>query len=152
MLKDRIDRLYINSSRVHLAEFARAAAKSLEPGSLALDAGAGESPYKQFFNHVKYKSTDSCRLPDLAYRDINYVCDITSIPVEDNRFDLVFCTQVIFELPEPKLALHELNRVLKPGKMLWITSPIFYEPVEIQNDYYRFTESGIRHILEITEF
>ena len=144
-------RFYINSSRVYLERFVRQAADSLPPGGLILDAGAGDCPYQPLFNHARYESADFCE-EDLNYGKITYVCDLTSIPVEDERYDLVLCTQVICELPDPLAALKELYRVLKPGKELWISAPVFYKQLSIPYDFHRFPEAGFRQILDKAGF
>ena len=41
--------------------------------------------------------------------------DITHLKCKDNRFDKVVAGNVIHLLPNPELALHELERVVKPG-------------------------------------
>lgn len=44
--------------------------------------------------------------------------DITHLKCKDNRFDKVVAGNVIHLLPNPELALHELERVVKPdGRM-----------------------------------
>jgi SAM-dependent methyltransferase len=151
-MKRFLNDLYTNSSRVHLLEFVSRAASSLPSNSLALDAGAGKCPYKYLFKHAIYESTDFCQIDDMAYGEITYVCDLTSIPVEDARYDMVLCTQVISELPDPDLALKELFRILKPGKELWISAPLFYAELPIQYDYFRFTQYGFRYLLEKAGF
>jgi SAM-dependent methyltransferase len=137
---------------VYLERFVRRAAQSLPPGSLVLDAGAGPCPYRPLFSHVNYESADFCQIEDLNYGQITYVCDLTSIPVEDERYDLVLCTQVITELPEPQAAIQELYRILKPGKELWISAALFYAQLPIPYDFYRFAESGFCHLLEKAGF
>jgi len=119
----------------------------LPNNSLVLDAGAGKCPYKYLFSHVNYESTDFCQIDDMPYGEITYVCDLTSIPVEDARYDMVLCTQVISELPDPDLALKELFRILKPGKELWISAPLFYAELPIKYDFFRFTQYGLRYLL-----
>ena len=48
----------LNSSRVHLDGFVRAAAGSVPAGALVLDAGAGDGPYREHFAAHRYESTD----------------------------------------------------------------------------------------------
>ncbi len=42
----------------------------------------------------------------------------TALPFEDNTFDFVFCQTVMIHLPDPKKAIQEMKRVLKPGGLL----------------------------------
>ena len=50
--------------------------------------------------------------------------DITALKCKDNRFDKVVAGNVIHLLPNPELALHELERVVKPGGKIIIPTYI----------------------------
>ncbi len=50
--------------------------------------------------------------------------DITNIKCRDNRFDKVVAGNVIHLLPDPEKALHELERVVKPGGKIIIPTYI----------------------------
>ncbi|MBV9761126.1 MAG: methyltransferase domain-containing protein [Acidobacteriaceae bacterium] len=137
---------YINSSRVYLEQFIRRAAASVPPGSLILDAGAGEStPYRSLFGHLKYESADTAG-------DATYKGDIASLPVKGNRFDLILSTQLLEHVPQPAAVLGELFRVLKPGCRLWLTTPLFYEEHMQPYDYFRYTRFGLRRLFEDAGF
>jgi SAM-dependent methyltransferase len=41
--------------------------------------------------------------------------DIAELPFEDNSFDLAWCAQSMYSLPDPAAALRELRRVTRPG-------------------------------------
>jgi ubiquinone/menaquinone biosynthesis C-methylase UbiE len=137
--------LRINSSRIYLDRFVAAAAKSVAPGSLVLDAGAGEGPYRKHFAAHRYESTDFEKLPK-PYQTTTYVCDLADVPVEDDRFDLVVLTQVLEHLPEPLAALKEMHRVLKPGHKIWASTPLFYEEHEQPYDFFRYTQFALQRL------
>src|SRR6266852_4163780 len=74
-------------------EWVEGRAKSVEPGSRVLDVGAGTAPYRKLFNHCKYKAQDFSQYDGYKgqegqYAHIDYVSDITSIPVPDASFDV----------------------------------------------------------------
>lgn len=140
-----------NSSRKYLADFAQQAANSVPAGARVLDAGAGECPYRSFFGHVAYESTDLCLVPK-AYAKLTFICDLARIPVKPDSYDLVLCSQTLEHVPDPKLLLGELYRVLKPGGKLWLSVPLFYEEHETPYDYYRFTRYGITYLLDQVSF
>jgi SAM-dependent methyltransferase len=142
----------INSSRKYLFEFVKQAASSIPKGAAILDAGAGKSPYKSLFTGALYESADFCQIEQKSYNDITYVCDLTHIPVPDSKYDLVLLTQVLEHVPEPRLVLQEIHRVLKPGGTLWLTAPLFFEEHEIPYDFYRYTQYGLRHLLNNAGF
>jgi SAM-dependent methyltransferase len=141
-----------NSSRVHQHRFLKEAAAVIQPGQRVLDAGAGRAPYRRLFRHAKYETADFLGLTSMRYRQPDYVCDLAAIPVEDGRFDHVLLTQVLEHLPEPVRVLTELHRVLAPGGRLWLTAPLFYAEHQAPYDFYRYTQYGMRHVLETAGF
>jgi hypothetical protein len=47
-------------------------------------------------------------------RDVDLVADITSLPINSNRADLIWCHHVLEQVADDHMALSELRRVLKP--------------------------------------
>jgi SAM-dependent methyltransferase len=137
-----------NSSRVYLHRFLARAAESVEPGHLVLDAGAGQAPYRDLFEHARYETADFLAVKGKKYTEPDYVCDLAAIPVEGDRFDHVLLTQVLEHIPEPQKVLAELHRVMKPGATLWLTAPLFYAEHEKPYDFFRYTQFGLRHLLQ----
>lgn len=146
-LAQLVSKVRVNSSRVYLEEFLRAAATSCREGSLVLDAGSGEGFYQSLFNHSNYHATDFLRV-EKSYGKVTYISDLAHLPIRETSYDCVLCTQVLEHLPEPQAVLAELFRVLKPGGELWLTAPLFYQEHEIPYDFYRYTQYGFHHLLE----
>jgi SAM-dependent methyltransferase len=141
-----------NSSRTYLHTFLARAGRAVEPGQLVLDAGAGRAPYRDLFAHAAYETADFLAVKGKRYAEPDYVCDLAEIPVEDARFDHVILTQVLEHIPEPAAVLAELHRVLRPGGTLWLTAPLFYAEHEKPYDFFRYTQFGLRHLLETAGF
>jgi ubiquinone/menaquinone biosynthesis C-methylase UbiE len=59
--------------------------------------------------------------------DIHF--DLHSIPLEDNRFDVVFCNHVLEHVDDAHQCMSELYRVMKPGG--W---GIFQVPMDFSRD------------------
>jgi SAM-dependent methyltransferase len=137
----------MNTSRVHLERLVADMAASLPPGSLVLDAGAGDCRYSRHYGVHRYESCDFAQVGGKTYGTLTHVCDIRAIPVEEGRYDAVLCTQVLAHIPDPAACLRELRRVLRPGGMLWLTAPLFFQENEPPYDFYRFTQHGLRHLL-----
>lgn len=135
----------INPSRVRLREVNSEFAASVPSGSVVLDAGAGKAPYRDLFQHAQYETADFEQV-DKEYAPSTYVCDLAAIPVEDARFDYILFNQVMEHLPEPKTALAELFRVLKPGGKLLYSAPLCYHEHEQPYDFYRYTRFGVNHL------
>jgi SAM-dependent methyltransferase len=103
-----------------------ARAASVPPFSRVLDVGAGRAPYRSLFAHCEYETQDFGEEPSTvgAYTALDYRCDITAIPVADESFDVVLCTEVLEHVPHPVAALRELGRILRPGGRLFLTAPL----------------------------
>jgi SAM-dependent methyltransferase len=144
-------RLAVNSSRVHLTRYNEMFAQLVPPGALVLDAGSGSQPYRHLFAHARYESADF-EQADKSYAPSTYVCDLSAIPVESERFDFVVFNQVLEHLPEPKRVLIELNRVLKRGGQIICTAPLTYEEHEIPYDFYRCTQFAHHYLFEQAGF
>jgi SAM-dependent methyltransferase len=119
-------------------EWLRAVLADLATGSTILDAGAGQLRNRVHCHHLKYTSQDFCQYhgqpePGAPTRglhnavwdtsQIDIVSDITHIPLPDECFDAVLCSEVLEHVPDPVLALDELARLLKPGGRLILTAP-----------------------------
>jgi SAM-dependent methyltransferase len=150
-LRDELGDRSRNASRVRLDAFARRAAASIPPGSRVLDAGAGEGAYRAHFAEACYEAADFQQV-DKPYGRLDYICDLDCIPVEDERYELVLCTQVLEHLPEPADVLTELHRVLRPSGTLWLTAPLYFPEHEQPYDFYRYTSFGLEHRLSRAGF
>jgi SAM-dependent methyltransferase len=140
-----------NSSRKRLFLENKAFAEAVSAGSLVLDAGAGDAPYRGMFRHARYESADFLS-SNRHYAKPTYECDLAAIPVENERFDYVIFNQVMEHLPEPGLVASELFRVLKPSRKMIYTGPLFFEEHEQPYDFYRYTRFGVRHVFERAGF
>jgi SAM-dependent methyltransferase len=138
---------YVNSSLVHLAERMLAFARDTERGMLVLDAGAGRSPYKPLFAHARYEAADFAQL-GTDYAPLDYVCDLSEIPVEDERFDRIIFNQVLEHIPAPRRVLAELYRVIKPGGLILCSCPLYFPEHQRPYDYFRYTQYALRLLFE----
>jgi SAM-dependent methyltransferase len=107
-------------------EWVKAQATRLPAGSRVLDAGAGASKYRPCFAHCRYETQDFCQYQGELVKylqPIDYVCEITRIPLPDATFDAILCTEVLEHVVEPVAVVQEFSRLLKPGGRLWLTTP-----------------------------
>lgn len=125
------------------------------PGDLLLDAGAGNFRFRELLREKGYiyESQDFDQVFDQDSRGKHtYVCDIHSIPVEPNRFDVVVCTQVLEHLPDPLTAIQELSRILKPGGELFLTTNLLFPIHGAPYDFFRFTNFGLEYLCKESGF
>ena len=95
-------------------------------GCGVLDVGAGMGRYRDLFAHCDYKTQDfAAETGSLGrYTALDYVCDLTEIPVADATFDALLCTEVLEHVPDPDQAIREFARIIKPGGSLLLTAPL----------------------------
>ena len=99
---------------------------SIPKGESILDAGAGELKNKVFCEHLKYTSQDfgqydgtgdgvGIQTDSWDNSKLDIVSDIASMPLEDNAFDNVFCSEVFEHIPHPVDAAREMVRAEARG-------------------------------------
>jgi SAM-dependent methyltransferase len=74
------------------------------------------------------------------------------LPFEDASFDTVLNTQVIEHVADHQAMLYEAFRVLKSNGVLILSGPMYWPLHEEPYDFFRFTEHGLRYLLEQTGF
>ena len=148
-----IDRLIrYNPSRKRLEDFLQRCAREIPTNARVLDAGAGEGYYRDYFLHACYHATDFGKVEQKSYGQVDYISNLAQIPIRNDSYDFIICTQVFEHLPEPNRAIMELYRVLKPGGQLWFSTPLFFPEHEEPFDYFRYTQFGLRHLLSSVGF
>ena len=105
-----------------------------------LDIGAQAGPYAAHFpNRV---ALDIRRGPG-----VEMIGDAQLLGIREATFDVVLCTEVLEHLPEPQKAIDEIQRVLKPGGTLLLTTRFIFPIHDAPHDYFRYTKYGLRYLL-----
>lgn len=104
-----------------------------------LDIGAGGSSYGRLFPNRVTVDIDPERKPDI-------VADAHHLPFKDSDFSIVLCTEVLEHMREPRLAIAEMRRVLKPKGTLILTTRFVYPLHDTPHDYWRFTKYGLEEL------
>ena len=121
-------------------------AAKLAHGKL-LDIGCGNKPYENMFAGCinQYIGCDVVQSSDSR---VDVICPATAIPLEDESFNTVLCTQVIEHVADHRRLLQEAFRLLQKGGTLILSGPMYWPLHEEPHDFFRFTEHGFRYLLE----
>jgi len=123
-------------------------------GSL-VDVGCGAQPYRVLVSaQVEYIGIDTFdakavfgyETPDTRYYD-GYTW-----PLADDSADAVLATETLEHVKDPKQFLREAHRVLRGDGELILTVPFSARWHFIPEDYWRFTPSGFRQLLDEAGF
>jgi SAM-dependent methyltransferase len=127
--------------------------KKHSKGGVLLDLGCGPRPYYHLYNPF-YDKTLGADLPDSPFpkENIDIYCSATDIPLEKDSIDTVLSTEVLHDMSEPRLMLREINRILKAGGEIILTTPFVVPVVDGVYDHYRYTEHGLRYLLTAENF
>lgn len=124
-------------------------AQALPGEARVLDAGAGEGKYRNHFSRQRYTGVD-LGVGDTRwnYSRLDVLADLLALPFPEGSFDAAINIVTLEHVREPKRALAEIGRVLKPGGRLLIAVPHQWEVHQAPHDYYRYTRYGIAYLLE----
>ena len=112
----------------------RRLSKFVESDDLILDVGSLKAPYTRYFsNHTiaidlpsegsfGFSNEILIELKELKNID-TVIANVEALPFENNYFDKIICTEVLEHIQNPEIAVSEMERVLKPGGKLFITTP-----------------------------
>ena len=75
------------------------------------------------------------------------IVDATVMEFE-NEFDVILCTSVLEHVYDHRTALERIHRALKPGGKAVISVPFLFPYHDEPQDFWRFTEYGLRRLLE----
>lgn len=84
---------------------------------------------------------------------VDQVVDMHRPPAEwHGRFSAVLCSEVLEHVARPWVALPAMRQVIRPGGHIVITTLTCFPVHGYPDDFYRYTESGLRLLLEDAGF
>ena len=113
--------------------------------SFGIDLGCGSGRWSKFSARkvknltlldASYKSIETAKKLLINEANIEYIVgDITSIPVDSNKYDFAYSLGVLHHVPKINKALGEIYRILKPGSpfLLYLYYSLENEPRWYQN-------------------
>lgn len=120
-----------------------------------LDVGSGAQPYRPLLPPgARYRAIDDAA----AESDFGYAMSDTEYfsgdrwPVDDGAIDVVLSTETLEHVPRPEVFLAEARRVLRDDGRIVLTVPFSARWHYIPHDYWRYTPSSLRNLLEQAGF
>lgn len=105
-----------------------------EPGKTYLNLGSGNTSLGPQVVNVDQTS----------YDEVDLVCDIAQLPIQDNSIDGVFNISVLEHVPAPDRVVAEIFRVLRPSGFVYTDVPFVVGYHASPDDYWRWTHQGVR--------
>lgn len=115
-----------------------------------LDVGCGRRPYEKtyFSKAVRYIGADY--LSDRSSPDV--IASALALPLKNSAVETVISTELLEHVPDPRAALSEMRRVLKPGGYMILSTPMYWPRHEIPYDFFRYPYDGLLHLLQTSGF
>ncbi len=107
------------------------------PHSIILNVGGGPTRYR----------TNEITVNLGLFPNVDVVGDAHKLPVESESVDTVICKAVLEHVSNPEQVLKEIDRVLKPGGLVYIDVPFLFITHGYPQDFHRYTWSGTEKIL-----
>jgi len=95
-----------------------------------LDLGCGHGGYSHVFAERGARVTSSdLIIADGLGLESAIQADATSLPLDENSFDFVFCASLIEHVEDSAALVREIRRVMRPGAKCYLSFPPFYTPI-----------------------
>jgi SAM-dependent methyltransferase len=120
-----------------------------------LDVGAGAQPYRPLISRgASYRAIDTADARERFGYDMPGTVYFSSDdwPIADRTIDLVLATETLEHVPDPDAFLAQARRVLRDDGKLVLTVPFAARWHYVPHDYWRFTPSALRLLLERNGF
>jgi len=87
-----------------------------------------------------------------AFPGVDVVASLESLPFEHGSIARIVCDNVLEHIRVPTMAVKEIHRILENGGVAYISTPFLYPFHDSPGDFTRWTEQGLRGLLEEFEF
>ena len=110
---------------------------------VVLDLGCGNKP-----NYHKYIKGEIICFDKSKNRITKIIGDADKLPFRANSFDKVISVNSLYYFKKPFNIVKDLHKILKKNGKIVLVLPFFYPVHDVPVDKYRFTEYGLRTLLE----
>ncbi len=114
---------------------------------IVLDVG-GEKYSLVAFQFGGQRGAEACICLNLSpAKKPDVVADGGHIPFGTGTIDTVICLETLEHVRDPMQVMRELARVLRPSGLLFLSVPFLYRLHGAPNDFWRFTQYQVEHML-----
>ena len=142
-----LDKEHLRIIRNNVSVFLSACAKKYDAPGVLLDI----APQDHAGAAAHFTQAEVCTLDIDPKANATYTADLcheNKEVIQDDYFDMVVCTEVLEHTLNPFSAVKEIYRILKPGGLVFISTPFNFRIHGPLPDCWRFSEHGLRALLE----
>ncbi len=114
-----------------------------EFGSFQVDGQIGFADLRTLFQYKEYIGCDMREGPG-----VDKVLNLHDINLSEKSVGLVLCFETLEHVEDPRKALKNIYRILKPNGITVISSAMNFPIHDYPSDYWRFTPEGFKSILK----
>lgn len=123
---------------VYVGKTARFIIKNLPENTVVINLGSGAKRIGKRVINVDI----------FPAKNVDIVADARALPFEDDSVDAVISEQLFEHVRDPQNIVKEIYRVLRPGGLVFVTTPFIIGYHSMPNDYYRWTLQGLRELMK----
>jgi SAM-dependent methyltransferase len=118
------------------------------PGKRMLNLGSGIGQYDHYLSkEVKPINLDISS----SKKNLHVIADAHFLPFKNECFDIIYSIAMLEHVKKPWIVADEMFRVLHTGGHVVLELP-FLNVIHDEHDYFRFTDKGIRSLLDERRF
>jgi SAM-dependent methyltransferase len=139
-----------SKSRIDSNKWLRRKAKGIKGKVLSIGAMNDDDceggKYRNYFSSADSYTTSDCMS---ILGEVDIVLDVRDMSTEeDGKYDCVFCSGVLEHVDDFMQGMREITRILRKKGTLLLGVPFRQAIHSAPDDYWRFTEFGIEHMLK----
>lgn len=97
---------------------------------------------------VRRRRKDIINVDFYPFENVDIVADANQLPFADNSIDAIINESLLEHTPNPERIVQEMLRVLKPGGLLYLSTPFVASFHSSPEDYYRWSKQGLKQLLK----
>ena len=127
-----------NQRKWEIENFYRCSNNPFDSDTLILNLGSGIESFYEYDNFINFDITH--------HKNVDVVGDGHFLPFLDNALDGIYCNSVLEHVRRPWEIADEMFRVVKKGGFVFIHVPFIFPYHGVPNDFYRYTDMGLREL------